>query len=284
MAKVDVFQAVSESFELIKKNYKGAAVPLMVLIILSSYDVVSQDIFEIGINSVVLYADLLSAGGSSSLEDASANKLDNAGFVLPLLAFIAIFIAVRIAIGIVAQATSFYTYEYFYSLLTSKAIVGKWQERFKGHIIRAVVISVFWIALVVLILIVPALTFLNASANWQSVKEASGILTVVLLLVSTLLLVVAAFFLQPLFIYYALDRLSLDESIRKSFFLVARNLVAFLILWFILSFFGIILVLALLVLSCLLPLLVPLGVVFLNLLGAVTMMKIKLAEEKSALI
>ena len=271
MGNIDVIKAVFESYGLIKKHYNEVALPLVVLLILSGAGHLGSN-WSTGGGS---------GSGSSSQASGNANALMNAlsspdalagllsVFLGVLLLVLIAFVILAIIAAIVDQATWFYVYEHFYAILRGKKLSEDWKSRMKRHSVKAIIIGLFWLAVAALVLGVPLLLMVGSSPiGWIAI--ALGVLV----------LIVLAFFLLPMWVYFAMDGMKIGDAMGKSFSLVSRNIGSFLLLGFImlLAMAGQIIVMV--VLCCFAFIVGPLLQVFFALLWGITLMKMKLALEK----
>jgi len=282
MGKVDVLQAIQDSFELIRAHYREVALPLIALLVLSGAGSFGSSSFSDSFGS--RYSD------DSSSDNPLANAmtgLDTSLLALGgiLIAVIAAVVILAIVLSILERAVWFYVYEHFYSLLTKKKIQQGWQGRIKRHSVKATILWFFWLFVFIAIFALPALQLWGSISVLSSASGFSGLwnaLVPFMLLLSAAigLLLLAGFLLSPLWIFYAMDGLGFSESLSRAAGLVMGNLGTFFVFSLVFFFLGIGGSLLSLASCCLAYLVSPIITVFLGLLWGVSLMKVKLALEK----
>lgn len=272
MANIDVISLIFESFELIKARYKEVALPLLVLLLISGAGHVGGSSLSDAFGS--------KSNGATSQYGASpiANALSDSGALMAglagaLLVVLAIVVVVAFALAVLSLAIWFYISEHFHAILTKRKIAQGWQARMSRHLFRALVMVLFEFALLgVFVLAVVAIAM-----AYSSIGLIGAMLLFVLLVLAFLCL---GIFLIPAWMYYAIDRLPFLTSLSRSFSLVRRNFVHFLVFALIFFMLGIGSVVASLYACCCSFILAPIMAVFFALLSRVTLLKIKLAIEK----
>jgi hypothetical protein len=283
MGKVDVLQAISDSFGLIRAHYREVALPLIVLLVLSGAGSFGGSSFSNSFGN--RYSDKYSS---------SDNPLSNAmtGLDTSLLALGGILIAIIVAIVVLAivlsileRAVWFYVYEHFYSLLTKKKISQDWKSRMERHSIKATALWLFWLLVFLAIFALPALQLWGSISVLSGASGLSGLWNalapfLLLLFAAIGLLLLVGFLLSPLWIFYAMDGLGFGESLSRAAGLVMGNVWTFFIFSFIFFFLGIGGSIVAFASCCLAYIVSPVISVFLGLLWGVSLMKVKLALEK----
>ena len=292
MAKIDVIDTFYESYLLLRSHWKEVAAPLIVLLLLSGAGSIGSSSFNPS-----GFARLFSNSGSSTSSAtstmaslaASSSQISPevasllTGLIGILLILVVLVVVVLIAMALIKQATEYYIFQHFHSLLKKKKIKEGWQPRFKRNLIRAVVLFLFYTVILVAVLALPCIILYK-----QATSPAHGtfmdllFLALALFLPALLLLVVINFLLSTTWIFYVLDNVGLIGSIRKSCSLVLSNLVTFIayaVAAFLLGLTGALSIL-LSMCCCLSIVVAPVVSVFLTLLCGITLMKIKLALEK----
>ena len=276
MGKIDVISAIFESFGLIRAHYKEVALPLVILLILSGAGHLGSNLGGngFGSNSNSPHA---SSGTANALANAVPGPEALAGLLSMLvgvvLIFLVIFIILAIIVALVDQAAWFYVFEHFYALLGKKKVQKDWKNMFQKQIIKALVIWLFWLALIAALSAVPAVLFIGNS------PFALGVAILALIA-----LLVLAFLLQPTWVYFAMDGMGIMAAAGKSVELVKNNAISFLVFGFIMLLTGCGIAVASLFITlacCLLaPIVMPFIEVLFGLIFGITMMKMKIALEK----
>jgi hypothetical protein len=279
MANVSVIKAVEESFQLIRDHYKEIAVPIIVMILLS------------GVGSLGGMSLPRSSGnqGTSPYYNADAmfaNAMSTGSDLLAglglaaILGLVAIVLVIAFILGIINQAVQFYAFEHFYAILRQKKITENWQQRMQRLTIKSLFYTLFRLVLFGAVFGLPLLAIFFAAPSMLSLQPENILMLIALLVSLAILAVAVGIFFIPLWVYYALDRLPLSESIGKSISLVSGNLVVFLKFIGIFIVIGIATAIGLILTCCFMYLLSPVVQVFLTLLSGVTVMKLKLALEE----
>jgi len=283
MAPISVTKTIKESYDLILEHWKDVAAPLIILLLISGGGQFGGKSFSPG--------SLNSGSRDYSPDSLATNAMTDMGpllamgtIVFVLIGLVAVFV---IIMAILNQSTWFYTYEHFHMLLTKRKITEDWKPRMERHVLKAffyelfnlVLVLVFIAVPIAIILLVPGLFVLDPAADIM-VKLSSILPAIMIFVIFLFLLLALQFFLVPMWVYYAMDRLPLFESVGKAFSLVRDNL------WLFVRFVGIFFsigtaaAIGLIMLCCFSFILSPLVHVFLTLLSGVTLMKLKLAVEE----
>ena len=274
MANIDVISLIFESFELVKAHYKEVALPLLVLMLMSGAGGFGGSSF-----SDVFGSKNSSASGAyrgSPLANAISDSGGlTAGLAGVLLAVVAIVVVLVFVFSVLSMAIWFYISEHFQAILARKKLVKAWQPRMSAHLSRAFVMALFDFALLAVFII----AIVAIALSYKSIGLLSAIVLFALLV---LVFICLGIFLAPAWIYYAIDRLPFFASLGRSFSLVQRNLVHFLVFVLIFFLLGIGSALASVFACCFSFILMPVFAVFFALLSRVTLLKMKNAMEPAA--
>ncbi|MCX6772655.1 MAG: hypothetical protein NTV88_02700 [Candidatus Micrarchaeota archaeon] len=275
MGKIDVISALFESYELIKAHYKEVALPLVILLILSGAGHLGSNWGGNGLGSDKSSA--LGSGSQGGIANALSSPAVLAGVLSlllgALLIVLVIFVILALIVALVGQATWFYVFEHFYALLGRKKALQEWKPRFKRLIVKSLILGIFWLVILVTLVAVPVILFIAESP-----------LALPVAIIAVLALLILAFFLQPIWVYFAMDDMKIMDAAGKSMSLVRNNMGSFLLFGFIVllvSAGGMAASLFITITCCLVaPIVMPFINVFFGLLFGITMMKMKLALEK----
>jgi len=276
MGKIDVISAIFESAELVRAHYKEVALPLIVLLILSSAGHLGSNWGGNGFGNSKSpsYA---GSGTQNALVNALSSPDAIAGALSLLLGalfiVLIVFIIAAIIAALVNQATWLYVFEHFYALLGKKKVQKEWKIRFKRLLVKSLILGIFWFVLIVALFAIPIILF-----------AVNSMLALLVAVIAVLALLIVAFLLQPIWVYFAMDDLKIMDAAGKSAGLVRKNPGSFLVFGFIVLLVSggeLAASLFITVACCLLgPIVMPFISVFFGLVFGITMMKMKLALEK----
>ncbi|MEM4633667.1 MAG: hypothetical protein QW275_00765 [Candidatus Anstonellaceae archaeon] len=274
MAKgIDVINEIKWSAELIHKNYKQVAIPLIILFL-----------FSAGGGAGAQFPSGFRDGSDYDFSDLSSSFFELSALIIVLVVF---FVVALLFLSLLNESIWMYVYNFFYSLIYKNKITESWQGQIKRFAFKSFILMLLWLFIFVLAYSIPLLQifWVISSANFGLQQIISEILKILFwLAISTLLFFLALFFLSPLWVYYAIEGKPLLQSIKKSVSLVARNLATFFVLSavFFLLFIGSIIVSIVSALCCLAWLVSPITSVYLTLLYGVSLIKIKKEIETSS--
>jgi hypothetical protein len=285
MGKVDVIQAIFDSFDLLRAHWREVALPLLALVILSGAGSFGGSSFSNNRSLSGLFS------GNGKMADTAGSLVANAlsgGALLALggivFVIIALLIVFAIALCILNETIYLYVCEHFYALLRRKKVGSDWKARMKRLGWKAAVLEAFGLAVLVILFAFPALQVWNAVGLISSGSPESFVASLGSIALWTgaaiLLLLTIGFFLTPLWVLYAMDGVPFFESLSRSVALVMGNATTFSLLGAIFLCLGIAAVLASLASCCLSWIVSPVIGVFLSVLWGITLMKVKLAVEK----
>ncbi|MCX8198278.1 MAG: hypothetical protein N3F07_03775 [Candidatus Micrarchaeota archaeon] len=268
MAKIDVFEEIQSSANLIRKHYLNVIVPIIILLL-----------FNAGAGGSI------GSGASDFLGGLRESKPSYLpGAMLPssfseAALFIIIFIALLVLLAIVGlllhQAVSLYVFNYFHSLLHKRKIDEGWQSQIKRFFVKALVLGALGLLILVATLGIPLLMIYSSFVSSAQKDIVQLILQSIFWLVLGAAAYAAAMFLiSPLWVLYAIEGRGFFQSLKASVSLVLKNLVPFFLLWVIFAVLYAISAIISLVsaLCCISWLVSPVVEVFLSLLYGVTLM------------
>jgi len=267
MAKTDFFKAFNDSSKILEKNLKGIAVPLAMIMLLSIASGVAGFFFSQAIPFLPIAA---IAGQAQQSTDGTG-----IGGIFWLL--FAVLIILSIMVTWLTSALSLYIAQYFNAVMAKGKMPGNWAGVIAGNLFKTLVMFIIVGAIFAVIFGIPAALIYAVSSQFSKVMLlAAG---AVMFLAALLLFAVASFFLSPLWIYYAVDRNGIFQSIGKSISLVRGSLSSFFLLYvvFVAISFGAAMFST--VLCCFSFFISPIIMALVTALYQITMMRLKLDSE-----
>jgi|GEM_PF-6613850 len=267
MAKTDFFKAFNESSKLLEKNLKGIAVPLAMIMLLSIASGVAGFFFSQAMPFLPIAA--IAGQAQQSTDDIGI------GGIFWLL--FAVLILLSILVTWLTSALSLYIAQYFSAVMAKSKMPGNWMGLIAGNLFKTLVMFIIMGAIFAVIFGIPAAVIYAMSSQFSGVVLLA--VCAVMFLAALLLFAVASFFLSPLWIYYAVDRNGIFQSIGKSISLVKGNLSSFFLLYvvFVAISFGAAMFSA--VLCCFSFFISPIIMALVTALYQITMMRLKLDSE-----
>jgi hypothetical protein len=267
MAITDFFRAINESSQLLEKNLRGIAVPLAVILLMS----VASGLAGFLLSQAIQFLPFVSLAGQTPKPMQDTGMAD-----IFLFAFAAL-ILLSMLVSWLTCAISLYIAQHFNSVMTKKKMPEGWVGVMAGNLFKSLAMFILMSAILAAISAIPAvfLYFISTQLSGMAILAAGA----AAILAIALLFSVASFFLSPLWIYYAIDKNGIFQSIGKSITLVRGNLSAFFLLYvvFVIISFGAAMFSSLL--CCFSFVLSPLAMALVTMLYQITMMRIKLDSE-----